>query len=945
MNRAATFLFALSILASTSSYSQYFQSTNFREGSGLPSSESYMAFEDSKGFIWICTDNGVVKYDGHEFVTYNVTNGLTDNTVFGFYEDPWGRIWFRTYNGFLSYYENDSIKSYKYNSALKSVIGSSILTKISYDRLGELYFSATVSAPAGKIDSTGKVSIFTDSTDGWAFIGFIDDKMAYGDSRGLPRNLNSLRLDDKVYSISLDDSLNRSTWLISSVRWKGKVYFSMHKNIFVYDGQAIKKVYTAKQAFISLYVDHQDRLWAGHFNNGVVVFNDASLKNSFSLINLSELSVSSVIQDYEDGVWITTLDQGVFYFPNLTVLNYNSPDNMRVSAVAQANNEVFLGNYAGDVYRMAQDGKVQQIEKGVAPVSCLFLDENKQLWITDGAGTHIQQSGMYIGGVGNKSISFKALTQVDDYVLGCTSMGLVKVLPDGKVIQKTQTRKRPSSIAIANREIYLGGLNGVEKFDSALNETAKITAYRTASLVSLEDRFVMVGTVGNGLFIYDTKGATFTALPVADVVSIYSIVSDWPERRLWIGTDKGLYQVDFLPDSTDLKLRHYSKADGLISSKINNVYRIGNNIWAVSDLGISSVPLNHFTERNFEPKFYINRLLFRNESLAANASFVRTEEEDMVIDVRAITFKGHPTMFRYRLNKASDWKMVSGGSIFLTDLRPNAYHLEVQASSGYDDWTNSLEFEIDILARWWETWAFRVTFVITIALLGFLGYRLRINAIRRRQKYLELINLHQQKLIDSEIRTQERERKRIATDLHDGIGASLSSIKIQVADAMSEDEKLLPRAVEINEHLSDVIDDIKRIVYDLHPPGLERYGLHAGLKTLVDRLNKSGDINVIFDYYGKREVVQPVSITIFRILQELINNTLKHARASEIRIHINEFDDEINIMYEDNGIGMVGSRFTGLGMHSIESRVRSLDGRMSWESNHKGTFYNFDIPF
>jgi two-component system, NarL family, sensor kinase len=142
-----------------------------------------------------------------------------------------------------------------------------------------------------------------------------------------------------------------------------------------------------------------------------------------------------------------------------------------------------------------------------------------------------------------------------------------------------------------------------------------------------------------------------------------------------------------------------------------------------------------------------------------------------------------------------------------------------------------------------------------------------------------------------------------------------------------------------------VIDDVKRIVYDLHPPGLERYGLQAGLKTLVDRLNKTGDINVIFDYYGKREVVQPVSITIFRILQELINNTLKHARASEIRIHINEFEDEINIMYEDNGIGMVGSRFTGLGMHSIESRVRSLDGRMSWESNHKGTFYNFDIPF
>ncbi len=245
------------------------------------------------------------------------------------------------------------------------------------------------------------------------------------------------------------------------------------------------------------------------------------------------------------------------------------------------------------------------------------------------------------------------------------------------------------------------------------------------------------------------------------------------------------------------------------------------------------------------------------------------------------------------------------------------------------------------MAKWWKTWQFMLGVIAAIVILGYIGYRLRISAIRRRQKYLELITLHQQKLIDSEIRTQERERKRIATDLHDGIGASLSSIKIQVADVANDAaDNHETRVKEINEHLTDVIDDIKRIVYDLHPPGLERYGLQAGLKSLVDRLNKTSDINVIFDYYGQRDVVQT----------DLDHHIPDHTGIDQQYIKTcpgirdprytstNSTTRSISCT-KNNGIGMIGSRFTGLGLHSIESRVRSLNGRMSWESNHKGTFY------
>lgn len=950
----------LLVLVSYDSYSQYFQSTNYKEGNGLPSSETYMVFQDSRGFIWIGTDNGVVKFDGHEFVTYNSTHGLTDNTVFGFYEDYKGRIWFRTYNGALSYYENDTIKSYRYNQKLKSFISASILQTIQYDSTEELKFSTVIHAVTGKIDSSGNVSpLYGDSTDrngvwkskdevgnNWYFIGYAVDKMITS-PWFLAREMRTIRIDGKNFPIRLDDESNQNSWIIASVKWRNKYYFSIHKNIFSYNGEKIEKVFTSDHNLISLYVDSNDRLWVGYFNNGLQIFTDESLDKPSTVSGLDGLSVSSVIEDYEGGMWVSTLDQGVFYFPNLTIINYQAPNNTRISAISYDNSRIFLGNYAGEVFCMDNKGQTKFISRGVSPVSNLFVDSENKLWISDGAGTHIHETGKFINGTGSKARAFKTLIQDGDFVYGCATVGVLKCSLNGEVVALYNERRRPTAMALTKDEIFLGTLNGLERQPIDFSGTPeKIGEGRISLLQTLDDRFMAVGTISQGLFIYDFKKKKISPFLIADVVNIYSMITDWSQHIIWIGTDKGLFQVEFNEENGELALVRFLKADGLISNKINKLCRVGDNIWAISDLGISTVPLGHFGIHNHTPKFYINRILFKNQSIAVNSSTIRTEEVNMVMDVRSISFRSYPTLFRYRLNQDQPWRMVPGGSIFLTDLKPDVYEVEVQASSGNGDWTKGLKVKIDVMAKWWGTsWA-RWLIVVSLMVVGYVAYWLRLNTIRRKQKYLELINLHQQKLIDSEIRTQERERKRIATDLHDGIGATLSSIKMQIADVMSSDgEDQSTRAEEINENLTDVIEDIKRIVYDLHPPGLERYGLRSGLKSLVDRLNKTSDVNVIFDYYGQREVVQPVSITIFRIIQELINNTLKHARASEIRIHINEFDDEINIMYEDNGIGMVGSRFTGLGLHSIESRVRSLNGRMSWESNHKGTFYNFDIPF
>src|SRR3990167_223672 len=102
-------------------FSQSYNYKHYTVEDGLPSSEVYSAFQDSKGYMWFATDAGVSRFNGYEFKNYDSKDGLTDNTVFLITEDSKGKIWFGTFNNQLCYYFNDSIYPYKYNKKLKNV--------------------------------------------------------------------------------------------------------------------------------------------------------------------------------------------------------------------------------------------------------------------------------------------------------------------------------------------------------------------------------------------------------------------------------------------------------------------------------------------------------------------------------------------------------------------------------------------------------------------------------------------------------------------------------------------------------------------------------------------------------------------------------------------------------------------------------------------------------
>jgi len=197
----------------------------------------------------------------------------------------------------------------------------------------------------------------------------------------------------------------------------------------------------------------------------------------------------------------------------------------------------------------------------------------------------------------------------------------------------------------------------------------------------------------------------------------------------------------------------------------------------------------------------------------------------------------------------------------------------------------------------------------------------------------DLIVSHQKKIIESIIVTQEKERKRIAQDLHDDISAKLNVINLN-ANLLKEGNLTAEEYTIVNNGILEATDktleSARKIAHNLLPPILEEFGFKAAVEELIGDFNKSKKINIAYNInYPKAFLVPQNELHLFRIIQELINNTVKHGKANNCALKISPTGKQLNFDYSDNGIGFNKNdkdSKKGLGMKNIESRVSLLNG-------------------
>jgi len=218
-----------------------------------------------------------------------------------------------------------------------------------------------------------------------------------------------------------------------------------------------------------------------------------------------------------------------------------------------------------------------------------------------------------------------------------------------------------------------------------------------------------------------------------------------------------------------------------------------------------------------------------------------------------------------------------------------------------------------------------------------------------KQKINDLENSLNIKNLKAMVKGQEAERTRIATDLHDSLGGMLSTLKLQY-DSLQLDHKELSEDQDYYK-VMDLIDeackDVRDIARNLKPNALEKMGLGAALKDLINRYSLRGvmDISLHVNDVDKY-LSEEAKLHVYRIIQELLNNALKHANATEIDVQLNKNDQELLIVVEDNGKGFNQHKITkGLGLGNLESRVNLLRGEMEIDSlEDQGTSVMVHIP-
>ena len=400
------------------------------------------------------------------------------------------------------------------------------------------------------------------------------------------------------------------------------------------------------------------------------------------------------------------------------------------------------------------------------------------------------------------------------------------------------------------------------------------------------------------------------------------------EDFIWLFTPHGSSLVN-------VDTRVGTRPSELADLEIQDAFQTDEGVFTLAGMeGIYFFDPEQLKEDSLAPKVIIDQLTYNSgdtQNVITDFNLdkplkLRYHQNDVTIDYVGLQFNNPlKTTYQYQLLGLSDqWQEVgSERTARFLNLPTGSYTFRLQAFNGDGYLSEVVSVDFLVLPPWWWTTIAKVFYVLLVllTLYGFINSRI-LKLKREKQE--------EKDFTEALIFAQEEERKRIARDLHDGVGQSLLLIKKQM-DADLEVSK------ENRSLISSTLEEVRSISQDLHPFQLEKFGLTVAIHSVIDKVGKSTDLFITQEIDNIDGLLNSkAEINFYRTIQEGFNNIVKHAEASAARLEISRTPNQIVARIKDNGKGfdysIASATSKSLGLKTMHERVSTIGGKLDFQS-------------
>jgi len=908
------------------------------EKNGLPDKEFYDIFEDDKGFIWLCADKGLFRYDGKKYRSYTnkEQRGLS---VFGIKQDSLGRIWCNNISGQFFYVQGGKLHLFTdLRKILKGELAQFIIKgeylwvfsmgniyKINFETklIAQCYNKVQSLGVPFKVDNTiyvrnrDEIHSITSKNDLKQVLVTnleIKDKNGYTISQGKP---NIFKVSSSL--ILFDKRINENAFFYLNISEK--------KTIKVSGLEAI-----AKERIYTIF-ENENEIWIGT-NSGVFVYelglNNFRLKKHF----LKEKDVTKIIKDKDDNFWLTTLNNGIYVIPNINIeAAVLSENNKNISSLDVINDSTLVfGTKEGNIgiYNVVTNNEKKIILPTKDRVSILKYHPEKNLvFISKDLTSYIlNYKTLELTSIDKKKkfITAKSLTVLKNNDLLLTSYSTVRIFknPEFSNEEVYISHGKRTYASLLNRtknEVYVAFVDDFVKYDSIWNPSIikyKNTPIYGKSISETGNGVTWVSTFKNGVFGIknDIVVQHYTVENGLTSNNIERVKGDG--NKLWIALDNSIQVLDIV--TGDIKTLR--KSDGVLSYDISGIEVLKNKVYFSSNEGLFSIDkYNSFKTHTSE--VYFNTVEINERDTLVKPSYTLKYDQNAIkigFNVNGFLYN-QKGKYTYRLKGFNDdWLVTDIGenSVKYNSLPAGNYTFQVQPFLEKKNIKSTIkELQIIICSPYWETWWF--IWSISILVLGstILYFRKKIK-IREKERAAQLEKIS----LEKELIFQNLTALRSQMNPHFIFNAlnSIQDLVLQQDTDASYDYIVLFAKL--------IRNTLSYSTQDFIPIGKELDFLTVYLQLEKLRFGEEFRYNINFN--GNDNLQVPSLLIQPFIENALVHGLLHKAGKKELDIVFSFSKEELQCSITDNGIGRAKAKEIGnrQGNHHESFALSAIEKRL-----------------